>query len=164
MKTLQFCIVGACVVIVTSATPSGLAHAQSGTFFNQRDDTYPLLGLKRAKEAYETARLEYERQTELFDKRLVSRQEYDRASSNLADAEVNYQQSLLAVLFEQQYVVISSAVKYQGRCKSQARARGAGEFDRGNGRVSEADRHRGRTLPFPPTRRHQQPVRLPGKR
>ncbi len=114
MRTLLFCLVGACLLIVTSATPYGPVYAQSGTFFNQRDDTYPLLGLKRAKEAYETARLEYERQTELFDKRLVSRQEYDRATSNLADAEVNYQQSLLAVLFEQQYVVISNAVKYQG--------------------------------------------------
>ncbi len=90
------------------------AQAQSGTFFNQRDDTYPLLGLKRAREAYETARLEYERQAEMYEKRLLSRQEYDRSRSNWADAEVNYQQSLLAVLFEQQYVVISSAVKYRG--------------------------------------------------
>ena len=33
----------------------------------------------------------------------------------MADAEVNYQQSLLAVLFEQQYVSIGRAVKYQDR-------------------------------------------------
>ncbi len=87
--------------------------AQSGTFFNQRDDTYPLLGLKRAHEMYETAREDYDRIAELYDKRLISRQEYDRVSSVFADAEVNFQQSLLAVLFEQQYTVIASAVKYQ---------------------------------------------------
>ena len=28
-------------------------YAQTGSFFNQRDDEYRLLGLKRAKEAYE---------------------------------------------------------------------------------------------------------------
>lgn len=91
------------------------AQAQSGTFFNQRDNTYPLLGLKRAKEAYETARAEYDRQQDLFDKQLISRQALDRAYRDYSDAEVNYQQSLLAVLFEQQYVVISRAVKYQGQ-------------------------------------------------
>ena len=91
------------------------AQAQSGTFFNQRDNTYPLLGLKRAKEAYETARTDYERQKELYEKQLISKQVYDRAFANFSDAEVNYQQSLLAVLFEQQYVVVSSAIKYQGR-------------------------------------------------
>ena len=91
------------------------AQAQSGTFFNQRDNTYPLLGLKRAKEAFETARTDYERQKELYAKQLVSRQVFDRSYANFSDAEVNYQQSLLAVLFEQQYIVISSAIKHQSR-------------------------------------------------
>ena len=100
-------------ILCCAGLSPNIAHGQSGTFFNQRDDTYPLLGLKRAKEAYETSRLEYDRQSDLYQKRLISRQDYDRATSNLADAEVNYQQSLLVVLFEQQYVVISSAVKYQ---------------------------------------------------
>ena len=88
------------------------AQAQSGTFFNQRDNTYPLLGLKRAKEAFETARTDYERQKELYAKQLVSKQVFDRSYANFSDAEVNYQQSLLAVLFEQQYIVISSAIKH----------------------------------------------------
>jgi hypothetical protein len=80
--------------------------------FNQRDDEYRLLGLKRAKEAYEVARAEYDRQKELFDRKLISSIELERARVNMSDAEVNYQQSLLAVLFEQQYVTVSSAVKY----------------------------------------------------
>ena len=99
------------VSLLTPTLPD--ARAQSGTFYNQRDDTYPLLGLKRAKEAYETARTDYERQKTLFDKQLISGQTLDQAFRNYSDAEVNYQQSLLAVLFEQQYVVISQAVKYQ---------------------------------------------------
>ena len=86
--------------------------AQTGTMFNQRDDQYRLLGLKRAKEAYEVAKAEYDREKELFDKKLITQVELDRVKANTSDAEVNYQQSLLAVLFEAQYVTINSAVKY----------------------------------------------------
>ena len=83
--------------------------------YNQRDDKYRLLGLKRAKEAYETAKRDYDRQTELSTRKLISPAELDRARNIFADAEVNYQQSLLAVLFEQQFVSVARAVKYQGR-------------------------------------------------
>jgi hypothetical protein len=86
--------------------------AQSGTYFNQRDDQYRLLGLKRAKESFEVARAEYDRQKELFNKKLITQAELERARSAFSDAEVNYQQSLLAVLFEQQFVTVSGAVKY----------------------------------------------------
>lgn len=103
--------------------------------FNERDDKYRLLGLKRAKEAYEAAKADYDRQKQLFDKAMVSAQELENARRNFADAEVNYQQSLLAVLFEQQFVTVTKAVKYQGP-NSQKRVRveltnasgGGGEF------------------------------------
>jgi uncharacterized membrane protein len=89
------------------------ATAQTQVPFNQRDDQYRLLGLKRAKEAYEVARSEYERQKDLFARNLITKADVERARSLYADAEVNYQQSLLAVLFEQQYVSVLEAVKYQ---------------------------------------------------
>lgn len=88
--------------------------AQMYNSFNQRDDQYRLLGLKRAKEAYEVARSEYERQQALFEKGLITRADLDRSRMNFSDAEVNYQQSLLAVLFEEQYISVSAAVKYHG--------------------------------------------------
>ncbi|MBC8180443.1 hypothetical protein H8E88_04895 [candidate division KSB1 bacterium] len=84
-----------------------------GTPFNQRDDQYRLLGLKRAIESYEFYRAEFERQKEMFEKNLISRAELDRTRSQFSDAEVNYHQSLLAVLFERQYVAVKNAVKYQ---------------------------------------------------
>lgn len=83
--------------------------------FNQRDDQYRLLGLKRAKEAYDMAKAEYDRQQDLFERNLNTKADIERARSMYADAEVNYQQSLLAVLFEQQYVSVLEAVKYQGK-------------------------------------------------
>jgi hypothetical protein len=89
------------------------AHAQVN--YNQRDDQYRLLGLKRAKEAYEYARAEYEQKQKLFEKNLISKLELDRSRNLFADAEVNYQQSLLAVLFEKQYVAVAKAVKYQNK-------------------------------------------------
>ena len=78
-----------------------------GTPFNQRDDQYPLLGLKRAKEAFEYAKSDYDRKLKMFEKALISQQELEQSKNNMADAEVNYQQSMLAVLFEKQYVIKS---------------------------------------------------------
>jgi hypothetical protein len=106
----------AIVVLVTLlifAAPSGFS--QSSDFFNQRDDQYRLLGLKRAKEAYEVAREDFERQKELFGRQLISSIELEQARRRYSDAEVNYQQSLLAVLFEEQYISVTEAVKYQAK-------------------------------------------------
>ncbi len=91
----------------------GSLWSQMGVPFNQRDDQYTLLGLKRAKEAYEFARTDLERKKEMLQKNLISQQEYERAQNVFADAEVNYQQSILAVLFEKQYVTVANAIKFQ---------------------------------------------------
>lgn len=88
---------------------------QSQINYNQRDDKYRLLGLKRAKEVYESAKKDYDRAKELFSKQLISESEYDNNKARFADAEVNYQQSLLAVLFENQFVSVDKAVKYQNK-------------------------------------------------
>lgn len=88
---------------------------QANPYFNQRDDKYRLLGLKRAKEAYEFSKKEFERQQDLYKKGLLSQAELDRSKVSYSDAEVNYQQSLLAVLFETQFISVEKAVKYQTR-------------------------------------------------
>jgi len=71
------------------------------------------MGLKRSKTAYEVARSEVERQRKLFDRGLIAESDLDRAEATFSDAEVNYQQSLLTVLFEAQYVTVLNATKYQ---------------------------------------------------
>lgn len=112
-----------------------LAEAQYNSF-NQRDDKYRLLGLRRAKEYFEVTRKEFERQQMLFDKGLISQVELDRSKNSYADAEVNYQQSLLAVLFEQQFITVERAVKYQAEDGTKrvrlslANASGGGEFQK----------------------------------
>ena len=103
IATLIFCL------LVFSAVVS----AQIYNPFNQRDDQYRMLGLKRARQSYEVARSEFERQQELFDRKLITELELEQAKNVYTDAEVNYQQSLLAVLFEEQYITVVEAVKYQ---------------------------------------------------
>ena len=100
------------VLVIVLCLPAG-AFAQSGSFFNERDNTYPLMGLKRSKTAYESAREEVERQRDLYAKGLISKTDLNRAETSFSDAEVNYQQSLLTVLFEAQYVSVLNATKYQ---------------------------------------------------
>ncbi len=89
--------------------------AQGYNPFNVRDNEYRLLGLKRAREAFDVAHRDLERQQQLFDRGMITALELDRVRSVHADAEVNYQQSLLAVLFEEQYVSVSEAIKYQAK-------------------------------------------------
>ena len=71
------------------------------------------MGLKRSKTAYESAREEVGRQRDLYAKGLISKTDLNRAETSFSDAEVNYQQSLLTVLFEAQYVSVLNATKYQ---------------------------------------------------
>lgn len=99
-------------IFATTAIPER-SFAQANPYFNQRDDKYRLLGLKRAKEAYEFSKKEFDRQQDLFLKGLLSQAELDRSRVAFSDAEVNYQQSLLAVLFETQFISVEKAVKYQ---------------------------------------------------
>ncbi len=55
---------------------------QTGVPFNQRDDQYRLLGLKRAKEAYEYAHKEYNRKKELFEETLISELDVSRSRNS----------------------------------------------------------------------------------
>ncbi|HSG28518.1 MAG TPA: hypothetical protein VLA34_08570, partial [Candidatus Krumholzibacterium sp.] len=113
ITTIRILLAGLALSACIVGTSLRDAAAQTGVPFNERDDTYPLLGLKRAREAFEFARSQMERNQEMYDKGLISFQEFEQARNMFADAEVNYQQSLLAVLFEKQFVSVREAVKYQ---------------------------------------------------
>jgi hypothetical protein len=89
------------------------AFAQAGSgYYNPNDETFKLLGLKRAKEDYEKASKDLERVKTLFQEGHKSQRDLDDAQEFYSNAEVNYQQQMLSVIFESQYVTISRAVKY----------------------------------------------------
>jgi hypothetical protein len=100
------------VLCLSFGTPVAL-FSQQGTYYNPRDDQYKLLGLKRALDAYNISKAEYERQKALFDRGLVSKSDLGRVENTFHDAEVNYQQSFLAVIYERRYIAIQKAVKSQ---------------------------------------------------
>lgn len=91
---------------------AGSAIPQSNPF-NERDDQYRLLGLKRAQEAFDIAREAYDRNQKLFQEGVIAQNTLDNSRRDMSEAEVNFQQSLLAVLFEQQYVAVLEAMKFQ---------------------------------------------------
>ena len=93
---------------------ASLQSVAQSNMYNQRDDEYRLLGLKRALATYEAEKSAFDRSQDLFRRNLISQQQLDQQRAKYADAEVNYQQSMLAVLFEKQYVTVRSAIKYQG--------------------------------------------------
>lgn len=92
--------------------------ASQTAFFNERDNQYLLLGLKRAKTNYDVEKAEYARQQRLFSDKLISQTDLDKTRVRFTEAEVNYQQQMLSVLFEAQYVTVQSALKYQGEGRS----------------------------------------------
>ncbi len=104
---IRYILLLLCLILIVP-----VSNAQT-PFPNARDDSYPLLGLKRAKSSYDRALSEMNRVEELFKKKAISQEEYDRARNTFLDAEVNYQQSLLVLLFEQQFVSIVDAIKSQ---------------------------------------------------
>jgi hypothetical protein len=105
-------LLGTALLCLSFLLAGGPVLSQSN-YFNERDDQYRLLGLKRAKEAFEIARESHERNKKLFEQGVLPENELDNSRRALSEAEVNFQQSLLAVLFEQQYVAVLEAVKFQ---------------------------------------------------
>lgn len=100
------------IFLVILCSVCGQSFAQeTPSFHNPRDDQYLLLGLKRAKENYEVARDELDRSSKLFDKNVISKAELEQVERRFSEAEVNYQQQLLSILFENQYITISKAIK-----------------------------------------------------
>lgn len=104
----------AAIVLALAAFVPELA-AQGQNYYNPKDDQYRLLGLRRAKQAYDYALTEYERKKELRAKDLISELELEQVRNRFTDAEVNYHQALLAVMFEKQYVAITGAMKLQAK-------------------------------------------------
>jgi hypothetical protein len=89
--------------------------AQGSGYFNPRDNDYPLLGLKRAKEEYDFFKKELERKTALLQDGQISQRDYDQAKKDSITSEISYQQNMLKIVFQNQYLTISNAVKYSSK-------------------------------------------------
>lgn len=88
------------IIIVIFFVSNFLIAQNPGSYYNPKDDQYRLLGLKRSKEAFESAKVDFDRQKALYEKKMISDADYQRAKTVFSDAEVNYQQALLAVILK----------------------------------------------------------------
>ena len=80
-------LAAAAAIVCLSVLFTGPALAQSNPF-NERDDQYRLLGLKRAKEAFEIAREAYERNQKLFQEGIIAENAMDNSRRDMSEAEV----------------------------------------------------------------------------
>ena len=81
---------------------------------NQREDErFKILALKRAQITLEDCRQKYERARDLFEKQLISREDFEKAEAEYYTARVAYQEAMLNVVFDRPHVTILKAIKYQ---------------------------------------------------
>jgi uncharacterized membrane protein len=104
------------------------------SYFNPRDQQFKFLGLKRAQSEFRNQKENWERQKTLYQKGLLSRQEYEASQIIYQNAEVSYQQALLDVIFEAPHITIDKATKYQTadgkkRVRLTLRSTAGGSFD-----------------------------------
>jgi len=101
------------LIIAFMAGFSSTALFAQNNLLNERDNSYPVLGLKRAKGEFEKAKREYMQIQQLYEKKMVSEKTLLETKAVYTNAEVNYQQSLMVLLFENQFVAVKEAVKSQ---------------------------------------------------
>jgi hypothetical protein len=97
--------------LVVLLMTTGTAFVQQG---NKRDQ-YPMLELKRVKSNYEKAVTEYERAKKGHGYGVVSDQDLNLKQIEMTNTEIEYQKSLLNLIFEEQYVTIVGGLKYQAK-------------------------------------------------
>lgn len=82
---------------------------------NVNDETYLLLALKKEKVRFEEVRNRWELRQLEFKDGLTSKEQYNRTQQEYEVAQINYQQAMLRVIFDQPYIIVEEAVKYQAK-------------------------------------------------
>ncbi|TKJ36104.1 hypothetical protein CEE39_00210 [bacterium (candidate division B38) B3_B38] len=95
---------------IAPQTPQTPQIPQTGQRWDER---FKILALKRAQIILEDRRQKYERMKDLFEKQLVSRENFEKAEADYHTARVAYQEAMLNVVFDRPHVTILKAIKYQ---------------------------------------------------
>ncbi len=82
---------------------------------NVNDETYLLLALKKDKIRFEQIKKSFENSKNLYEKRLISEEQFLREKSTYDVGLINYQQAMLRVIFDQPYIIVEEALKYQDK-------------------------------------------------
>jgi hypothetical protein len=90
------------------------AHSQQ-IFYNPNDERFKSLYLEKVQSDYKVRKEEFNRQQKLYEKGLISQQDYAESEANFKNAQITYQQAILSLAFEQPHLTIDKAIKYQSR-------------------------------------------------
>ena len=113
-KVLPGMLRSAAMVLLAVAMIAGVPASCYAQYFTERnDETYLILALKKQKARYDAAIAKYEAAKALMDRKLMSPQDFEVAKSAFVNEEINYQQAMLRVIFDQPHIVIETAIKYQ---------------------------------------------------
>jgi len=101
------------VIAVLTLLLSCLAHAQ--VFYNPNDERFKSLYLEKVQTDYNLQKELFNRQKALYDKGLISQQEFQQSEAAFKHAQITYQQAILALAFEQPHITVDKAIKYRTR-------------------------------------------------
>lgn len=90
-----------------------LAAAQ--VLYNPNDERFKSLYLEKVQSEYKLQKDEFARQQELRKKELISEKEFRESEARFKNAQITYQQAILALAFEQPHITIDKAIKYQAK-------------------------------------------------
>lgn len=91
------------------------AIALNAQISNVNDETYLLLALKKQKVQFEEVRDRWESRQREYQDGLIAKEQFNRAKQEYEVALINYQQAMLRVVFDQPYIIVEEAVKYQAK-------------------------------------------------
>jgi hypothetical protein len=83
--------------------------------YNPNDERFKSLYLERVQSDYKVQKDEFNRQTMLHDKGLISEKEFKQSEANFKSAQITYQQAILSLAFEQPHITIDKGIKYQSK-------------------------------------------------
>lgn len=84
-------------------------------FWNPNDERFKSLYLEKVQSEYKLQKEEFNRQKMLRDKGLIAEKEFRESEARFKNAQITYQQAILALAFEQPHITIDKAIKYQAK-------------------------------------------------
>jgi hypothetical protein len=97
------------IIILLSLAQSALGQM----LYNPNDERFKSLYLEKVQSDYKLQKDTFDRQKVLFEKGLISTQEFEQSQAAFKTAQVTYQQAVLSAAFEQPHITIERAVKHQ---------------------------------------------------
>lgn len=101
------------LLIVFLAAFGSVSAPVQAQILNMNDETYLILALKKEKARFSEISDRWRRRQSEFQDGLIAREEYNRTRQEYDIALINYQQAMLRVIFDQPYIIVEEAVKYQ---------------------------------------------------